>query len=103
MMGFTIVNSGPDLFKTGNYILSYAQFPDPDASGKYSSFTCSVKYDPSNLYANASDISVVNYYGETSLMKDKVVLSTYDQLNKDDILSQGSWVLAGEDASNPSW
>ena len=103
MMGFTVDNSGPTPFEAGNYILSYAQFPDPDASGKFSSFTCTVKFDPSSLYADAGGatdgITIVNYYGETSLMKDKVELSTFDMLNSADILKQGPWTLAGDPTS----
>ena len=98
MMGFT-VQGGSAFFEDGNYILSYAQFPDPDAKGKFSSLTCTVKFDPSNLYASASEMSIVNYYGEASFTKDKVTLGTFDQLNKDDILSQGPWTLAGDPAS----
>ena len=34
MMGFT-VQGGSGFFEEDNYILSYAQFPDPDEKGKF--------------------------------------------------------------------
>ena len=34
MMGFT-TGLAPNVIDNGQYVLAYAQFPDPDASGKY--------------------------------------------------------------------
>ena len=79
--------------------------PDPDASGKYSAFTCTVKYDAEDMYAEIDDIWVQNYYGATSFMVGKAAAGTYKTINAADLLSSGPWTLAGDPTSttNTTW
>ena len=43
-------------------VQTYASFPDPDAPGKYQSFTCNARYASYLDHANVYE--VFNYYGE---------------------------------------
>ena len=99
VMGLT-VGMGPDLIKNDQYVLSYAQFPDPDASGKYSAFTCTVQFDTEDLYVEGDDIWIQNYYGTTSLMSGKATSGTFKTINSADLLTTGPWTLAGDPTSS---
>ena len=99
MMGFT-TGMAPNLISNDQYVLTYAQFPDPDASGKLSGFTCTVQFDTEDLYVEGDDIWVQNYYGATSLMVGKATSGTFKTINQADQLSSGPWTMAGDPTSS---
>ena len=99
MMGFT-TGMGANLISNDQYVLAYAQFPDPDASGKYSGFTCTVKFDTEDLYVEGDDIWVQNYYGTTSLMVGKATAGTFKTINQAEMVSPGPWTMAGDPTSS---
>ena len=97
MLGFT-TGLAPGVLKDGQYILNYAQFPDPDSVGNYTSFTCTVPYSDAGFSAGATDIKVQNYYGAASFMIGKATAGGpgATQINAADAMTSGPWTLAGD-------
>ena len=57
----------------GDYVMSYLSLPDPDATGKYSTLTCTVAYTAGDLYQSADNIWIQNYYGTNSFARGKSI------------------------------
>ena len=88
----------------GSWVMNYAQFPDPDAEGSYSSFSIAVKTQPPNATDATLDVTIPvdsvtlnNYYGTTSFKKDGADAATMAGLEGiADKLTNGPWVLPGD-------
>ena len=88
-----------DTIKNDYKVLSYAQFPDPDAEGNFSSVICTVTYkDTKQKFSEVEDVSIGNYYGTESFKKDDSntsKLSTFTPMYN----GSGPWVLPGDGTS----
>ena len=82
----------PNVLSEGQYVLSYAQFENPDAPGNYSSFTCQVMYTAVDdiTVSPMANVSLKNYYGTGSWVSGATA-PTEDQM-----IADGPWVLLGD-------
>lgn len=105
----------PNALADGEIIVQWFSHEDPDSIGNFFTWTCQTQFTTNyddHLYASASQVRIKNYYGrrEWSVDPNRLIESTVDEFNQDDLLENGPWMqtsyINGEgtfDDTTPEW